>query len=334
MKEMKIHSYHAKTASGGTEEVLFQSSSPLPVQQQVQDFSYDYHPITGEDIPVHGKIKILPHLNCFPMDHPALIEEIQEMIYPPSTEDYNFQELEKNIHGETGHPDDVDRIVFGGQLKNGFFIEAGSVDSETFSNTLYFEINHGWTGLLVEPMPIHFTVGLEKHRKAYSIQTCFSTDLKAQIVDFDPEATVRDEESQELRSMGGIVKDTTSSDITMKVQCLPFYSVLMALGNKTVNWFSLDIEGAEFAVLRTIPWDKVNIEVITVETHLMGKIFPGDREEFLEYMKSVGYDHITDGHSTTNPLREAWGTIDDMFVKKGVPLAKQRLNLNNNKDEL
>ena len=25
--------------------------------------------------------------------------------------------------------------------------------------------------------------------------------------------------------------------------------------------FSLDIEGAEFAVLKTIPWDKVDIEV-------------------------------------------------------------------------
>ena len=37
--------------------------------------------------------------------------------------------------------------------KQGFFIEAGAAGGELFSNTLYFEINHNWTGLLVEPNP-------------------------------------------------------------------------------------------------------------------------------------------------------------------------------------
>ena len=31
----------------------------------------------------------------------------------------------------------------------------------------------------------------------------------------------------------------------IRVQCFPLYSVLMALGNPTVHYFSLDIEGAE-----------------------------------------------------------------------------------------
>ena len=43
---------------------------------------------------------------------------------------------------------------------------------------------------------------------------------------------------------------------------MPLYSILLALGNPTVNYFSLDLEGAEFAVLKTIPWDKVDIQVI------------------------------------------------------------------------
>ena len=37
----------------------------------------------------------------------------------------------------------------------------------------------------------------------------------------------------------------------------PLYSVLQALGNPTVNFFSLDTEGAEMPILRTIPFDKV-----------------------------------------------------------------------------
>ena len=38
-------------------------------------------------------------------------------------------------------------------------------------------------------------------------------------------------------------------------------SLLLALGNPTVNYLSLDIEGAELQVLKSIPWDLVNIEV-------------------------------------------------------------------------
>ena len=35
---------------------------------------------------------------------------------------------------------------------------------------------------------------------------------------------------------------------TMELQCFPLYSVLMALGNPTMDLFSLDIEGAELQV--------------------------------------------------------------------------------------
>ena len=45
------------------------------------------------------------------------------------------------------------------------------------------------------------------------------------------------------------------------IQCLPLYSILLALGNPVVDLLSLDINGAELQVLRTIPWEKVNIKV-------------------------------------------------------------------------
>ena len=47
-----------------------------------------------------------------------------------------------------------------------------------------------------------------------------------------------------------------------KALCLPFYAILLAMGNPTVDYFSLDVEGAELPILETIPWDKVNIKVM------------------------------------------------------------------------
>ena len=66
----------------------------------------------------------------------------------------------------------VDELVYGGQLKNGFFIEAGSYDSQQNSDSLYWELKHGWTGLLVEPDPIAFDVGLTRFASLISL---FST---------------------------------------------------------------------------------------------------------------------------------------------------------------
>ena len=78
---------------------------------------------------------------------------------------------------------------------------------------------------------------------------------------------------------------------TMTLQCVPLYTLLLAMDNPTVHWFILDIEGAEFQVLQTIPWSLVDIEMISVETDLAGLIHPGSRQEIIDYMKSNGYEH-------------------------------------------
>ena len=45
------------------------------------------------------------------------------------------------------------------------------------------------------------------------------------------------------------------------VQCFPFYSILLAVGQTRVDFFSLDVEGHEFRILKTIPLHKVDIRV-------------------------------------------------------------------------
>ena len=47
--------------------------------------------------------------------------------------------------------------------------------------------------------------------------------------------------------MMGIVPEQTATSVLH--QCIPLYTLLAALGNPTVHWFILDIEGAELQVL-------------------------------------------------------------------------------------
>ena len=50
----------------------------------------------------------------------------------------------------------------------------------------------------------------------------------------------------------------------IKTTCFPLHTILFAIGNPSIDYFSLDIEGLELDVLKTIPWDKVDIKVTTI----------------------------------------------------------------------
>ena len=95
-------------------------------------------------------------------DDPYLINVLKEShIRQPSDQPYNFSvpETEVATAGQYGQPWYLDSVIFKEKVKNGFFIEAGADDFEFDSNSLHFELEHGWTGLLVEPNPTIYPKG-------------------------------------------------------------------------------------------------------------------------------------------------------------------------------
>ena len=79
-----------------------------------------------------------------------------------------------------------------------------------------------------------------------------------------------------------------SNKISMVI-CFPLYAILLALGNPVVDFFSLDVEGAEFAVLQTIDFDLVNILVISVNVQKLARFFPGNLDDLTNFMDAQGY---------------------------------------------
>ena len=60
----------------------------------------------------------------------------------------------------------------------------------------------------------------------------------------------------------------------ISVQCFPLFSVLLALNRTTVDYFSLDVEGSELDVLKTVPWELVNIKVNILPIFPFLKYYP------------------------------------------------------------
>jgi len=204
--------------------------------------------------------------NC--MESTELTDHIRSVIVKPSGTKPILEKPDevRNQKGQTGQVDTI--LKHFKNKENGFFIEAGAWDGEQLSNTIYLETMLGWTGLLVEPNKGAFNILTSKHRNAHCINSCLSTKRHSQQVEFDTADVFGSIVDGSARI--GQVPKLFHKEIAREVvitQCFPLYSILLAIGQTRVDFFSLDIEGAEMDVLKTIPFDKIDIEIFLIETN-------------------------------------------------------------------
>ena len=74
---------------------------------------------------------------------------------------------------------------------------------------------------------------------------------------------------------------------TISAQCFTLHSLLLAVGQTEVDYFSLDVEGPELEILQTIPFNKVNIKVIGVEYRVYGSTTVENIRMSLEKLEKV-----------------------------------------------
>lgn len=234
-------------------------------------------PKTNEDL--------LIQLNLRQNDSKLIQFAKDNYLNPPSDKDYNLKDPKGDpAKNEKQH---LYALKILQNLRNGFFVEAGAFDGEGLSSTLVLERDYGWNGLLVEADPFNFAELRKKNRKAWTSPACLSVEPKAQRVTFS-------------HAFGGSVfsgidyvvakmlKDssmTNKSVMSINTTCLPIFTLLSALNIKTVDYFALDVEGAELKILKTIPFDLLLIKVITIEYN---HIKEGE-EALTQFMKSKGF---------------------------------------------
>ncbi len=145
--------------------------------------------INWDDLEVtqDGLTKIYWTLNGLQQDDHRLIQIIKDhvLVKPNYHKDLNIKA--DNYGGQFGQPFAVEKILGlkNDSKKKGFFIEAGAAYGDVISNSLYFEVKHGWTGLLVEPNPDLLKELYSKNRKAYILPHCLSTKPIVETVTFD-----------------------------------------------------------------------------------------------------------------------------------------------------
>ena len=151
--------------------------------------------------------------------------------------------------------------------RNGFFIECGANDGVNQSNTWHFEKKLDWRGVLIEPLSKQFKE-LKNNRK--NINHFFNVALvddnynkdEIELIDLDLTSKFKLYEKQVNQPLTSIlVKTKTLTNILDECE-----------SPKIIDFFSLDVEGAEFTVLNGINYNRYNFKYILIETKNFQKI--------------------------------------------------------------
>ena len=188
------------------------------------------------------------------------------------------------------HQDEfLETNVFKG-FKNGFFVDVGAHDGISINNSLFFEKNNGWTGINVEPIESVYSKLIENRPQCININCAVNNEdgfsefilnkgytemISGLKNEFDPRHKNR--LSVELSHFGG-----TTEIVTVPTKRLE--TIFTENNVSLVNYLSIDVEGAEFEVIKSINFDKVFIDVIGFENN-----YEDQGLIIMNYLKEKGY---------------------------------------------
>ena len=186
----------------------------------------------------------------------------------------------------------LEENVFKG-YKNGIFFDVGAHDGITINNTLYFEKYNNWSGINIEPIEDVYNKLIINRPKCKNINSAVSNnDGEAEFFlvngysemisglknQYDNRHFNR--LKNELQQYGGNLQN-----IVVKTKRIE--TICDENNIKHINYLSIDVEGAEFEVIKSINFNKVFIDVIGFENNFYDTSIP-----IIKYLEDKNYKVI------------------------------------------
>lgn len=145
------------------------------------------------------------------------------------------------------------------------FVEVGVLDGLSDSNTAFFEFERDWIGLLVEPNP-QFTRAIQVNRPNAKCKCIAAYNkhgaVSFKIVEGTPGWSGIENEFNGFHHVR--VKKTLSHYVS--VPCAPLADIMDGMHH--VDYMSVDVEGAELAIVECFPFQNFDIKIIGIENNV------------------------------------------------------------------
>lgn len=173
--------------------------------------------------------------------------------------------------------------VFKNDSMNRYYVDIGAHEGIDLSNTYILEKEYGWKGICIEALPNLFEI-LQKNRpNAQCISTCLydeETELEFQMGSGRDLMLSGVKKSLDFhRPQGDVLKIKTEliGNVFKRCNC-----------PKIIDYISLDIEGAEYNVLKKFPFTEYKVLAWTIEhNYVVNK-----RLAIRELLESNGYQFV------------------------------------------
>ena len=197
-----------------------------------------------------------------------------------------------------------DEWLFDNYFKNktdGFFFEIGADDGIDKSNTKFYE-ELGWRGICIEPSPKRYKL-LTQNRDCICENYALSDSInEVEFMDIAGwgKGLSGIVEKYDQRHKSRIDLELTHTQnkgneiIKVKTDILP--NLLRKHGVKKVDFCSIDTEGSEFDIIRTIDFDEFYFGLFLIENNY------GD-SRVRDFLEAKGYELVTKL------------TIDELFIR-------------------
>lgn len=155
------------------------------------------------------------------------------------------------------------------RLRKGTFLELGAFDGITYSNTKFFEDTLGWSGVLIEAHPGAYRTLVQTRPRCKVYHCAISTrdgDIEFIVNQNGPVSSVK-EFTSDLHRRNWHDRNLTS---VVRVPSRPLSSVLHEANVNRIDFWSLDVEGGELEVLKSMDWS-IPVYLICIETQEPGR---------------------------------------------------------------
>lgn len=198
-------------------------------------------------------------------------EHVQKTNWQPTT---NATVCNKNLTAFPGEwflsqsREDRKLLKWFGTLCGGTYLEMGALDGKRFSNSHVFNKGLDWKGLLIEGSPGSYKkLKVNRPNELFTVQAGVCADERMlHYVDSAP-AGIRGFVEFAPESFAKQWWTKEQIEAAIEVKCRPLKDILMdTVGPEFhFDFFSLDIEGAEFDALSSLDFDLVSFGILLVE---------------------------------------------------------------------
>lgn len=169
--------------------------------------------------------------------------------------------------------------------RNGFYIECGAFDGVNQSNTWFFEKVLNWHGILIEPNPKYF----KKLLKYRSKRNFFFNEIITSENNCDELLLIDNNFYSKITSQKTMSKNLISIRKNTLFQILKSKDLL----SQQIDFFSLDVEGYEFEVIKGLGISIQNVKLFVIETDNFEKINEYLKTKRFKYMEKLSeHDYL------------------------------------------